>query len=72
MNEPLEDDETNITEITIEPDGRVFVFGTSRRVLEVLEGLRPGDPRLRRLLSHVRHLESRTDVEVSVCSRQSQ
>jgi hypothetical protein len=51
-------EETQITEITIQPDGRVYVFGTSRQVLEVLEQLRPDDPRLQRLLSHVRGIES--------------
>jgi hypothetical protein len=32
-------DETAITEITIHPDGRVFVFGLSREVAEVLEAM---------------------------------
>jgi hypothetical protein len=50
-------DETLITEITIQPDGRVFVFGTSRQVLEVLESINPNDPRLNRLLAHVRAVE---------------
>jgi hypothetical protein len=48
------EDETLVTDITIGPDGRVFVFGTSRPVLEVLEALNPADPRLRRLLEQVR------------------
>jgi hypothetical protein len=68
MTEPLED-ETQITEITVEPDGRVYVFGTSRRVLEVLEVLRPDDQRLQRLLGHVRQLEQRNNAEVSTCRR---
>ena len=51
------EDETNQTEITIQPDGRVYVFGTSRDVLEVLEALHPGDEKLLRLLGHVRSLE---------------
>lgn len=50
-------DETLVTEITIRPDGRVYVFGTSRQALEVLEQLRPGDPKLLRLLGRVRMLE---------------
>ncbi len=37
-------DETAITEITIGPDGRIFVFGLSREVLGVLAGLCPGNP----------------------------
>ena len=51
-------DETVLTEITIQPDGRVYVFGTSRQSLEVLEALNPRDPKLQRLLSQVRLAES--------------
>jgi hypothetical protein len=51
-------DETCITEITIQPDGRVYVFGTSRGVLEVLEQLRPDDAKVRLLLSRVRDAEA--------------
>jgi hypothetical protein len=50
------DNENNITELTIAPDGRVFAFGTSRPVLEVLEALRPDDRRVRALLSHLRSM----------------
>lgn len=56
------DAETLTTEITIAPDGRVFVFGTSRPVLELLETLQPGDPRVRLLLEQVRRSESQTAV----------
>lgn len=52
------EDEKSITELTIAPDGRIFVFGTSRPILEVLEALQPRDAKLRRLLEHVRQLES--------------
>ena len=55
---PSLDNEKNITELTIAPDGRVFVFGTSRPILEVLEALQPRDKKLQRLLEHVRRLES--------------
>ena len=44
------DNENNVTELTIAPDGRVFVFGTSRPALEVLHALRPDDRRVRALL----------------------
>jgi hypothetical protein len=40
------EDETNLTEITIQPDGRVFVFGASRPILDVLAGLSPDDSRI--------------------------
>ncbi len=47
------DDETAISEITILPDGRVYVFGMSLQVLEVLQSLEPNDPRLRQLQKHL-------------------
>ena len=50
------DNENNVTDLTIAPDGRVFAFGTSRSVLEVLAALRPDDERVRALLSHVRSM----------------
>ena len=34
-------DETEMTEITILPDGRIFVFGLSREVAEILYSLCP-------------------------------
>ena len=52
------DIEKNTTELTIAPDGRVFAFGTSRSILEVLAALQPADEKVRRLLEHVRALES--------------
>jgi hypothetical protein len=36
------DDETNITDIDLLPDGRICVFGTSLEVLEVLDQLQCG------------------------------
>jgi hypothetical protein len=48
------DNEKDMTELTIAPDGRVFAFGTSRAILEVLEALRPDDLRVRALLGQVR------------------
>jgi hypothetical protein len=63
-------EETTITEITIQPDGRVYVFGTSRQALEVLDGLRPRDARLGRLLGHVRAIErSATAVPTGAMTR---
>ena len=37
--EPI--DETAMTEIMIHPDGRIFVFGLSREVAEILHSLCP-------------------------------
>jgi len=47
-------DETTLTEIRIQPDGRVYVFGPSLGILELLEALAPADPRLQRILKQVR------------------
>ena len=51
-------DESLITEVTIAPDGRVYVFGTSRQILDVLESLQPDDAIVQRLLQHVRKPEN--------------
>jgi hypothetical protein len=37
------DDESRITEITLQPDGRIFVFGLSREVLAILQDLCPAE-----------------------------
>jgi len=47
-------DETDMSEITIQPDGRVYVFGASRQVLELLESLSPTDQKLQRVLGRIR------------------
>jgi hypothetical protein len=36
------DDEVNITDIELLPDGRIYVFGTSLEVLDVLDELQNG------------------------------
>jgi hypothetical protein len=36
-------DETNVTELEIAPDGRVYVFGASPEIMEILETLREQD-----------------------------
>jgi hypothetical protein len=52
------EDENTMTEITVQPDGRVFVFGTSRNVLDILIGLNPRSSKLNRLIGRVRSIES--------------
>jgi len=47
------EDESPWTEITIQPDGRVYVFGMSRAVLEVIAQLPTDDPTLRILWEQV-------------------
>ena len=54
--------EKDVTELTIAPDGRVFACGTSRPVLEVLEGLRPDDRRVCALLGQVRSVKRGNEV----------
>ena len=41
-------DETRVTEISIAADGRIYVFGASRQVIELLSDLQLGDPSLDR------------------------
>jgi hypothetical protein len=36
-------DESNLTELEIGPDGRVYVFGASSEILELLDKVRFGD-----------------------------
>ena len=54
--------EKNVTELSIAPDGRVYVHGTSRQVLEVLEALDPRDVRVRIMLEHVREMEKQVET----------
>lgn len=61
----LDDTESTMTEITIQPDGRLYVFGTSRQVLDILEELRPKDVQLGRLLRQVREMESTAKMSIS-------
>jgi hypothetical protein len=50
---PGDVDESAESEITIYPDGRVFAFGITRGVAEVLAALPGGDERTRRLLQRI-------------------
>jgi len=45
------EDETAITEITIQPDGRIFVFGLSLEVAQALAGLCPPGHAVGRLVA---------------------
>lgn len=55
---PEDDDETAISEITILPDGRVYVLGASQQVLQTLEVISPNDAVLKQRLGHIRALEA--------------
>jgi len=48
------DDESRLTEITLAADGRVFVFGLSREVLDILRDLCPPEHPLRAILEDQR------------------
>jgi hypothetical protein len=54
-----EEDLSPLSEITILPDGRVYVFGATRPVLEVLETLTSQDERVQRLMQILRAQDSR-------------
>ncbi|HEY2588914.1 MAG TPA: hypothetical protein VGI81_24435 [Tepidisphaeraceae bacterium] len=51
-------EETDVTEITIQPDGRVYVFGASLGVLEALDAINPHDARVRAVLAQLGRLET--------------
>jgi hypothetical protein len=55
MSEPLLDQKSQdlVTEISILPDGRIFVRGLSRPVIEVLSSVCPEDHDFRQRLSRV-------------------
>jgi hypothetical protein len=53
------DDETNVTDIDLLPDGRICVFGTSVEVLEVLDQLQCGaDSMIRERLDSLHRMET--------------
>ena len=55
------EEEASISEITIMPDGRVYVFGMSDRVLEILGSLNILDAELGLRLKHLSNLEPQTE-----------
>ena len=63
------DNETTITEITIQPDGRVFIFGTSRQVIDLLVELDPSSLRLRALLNQVAAHERESELAGVISGR---
>ncbi len=62
-------DETNLTEIELMPDGRIFLFGASRQILEILSDLGLDDQALR---SRLHHLESLGTNESDATGRPGQ
>ena len=52
-----EDEETTISEISITPDGRIYVFGASYDVLKIIEGMAACDSEVRRRVAHIRSMD---------------
>jgi hypothetical protein len=50
------DDESLISEISIAPNGRIYVFGASDGVLQLLAGLAPTGSDLRARVAHIQSL----------------
>jgi hypothetical protein len=59
----MEADDDAVSEITILPDGRVFVLGASRQVLEILETLSPEDAALKQRLKYAGGVANYESVE---------
>lgn len=59
----MDESESPWTEITIQPDGRVYIFGMSKAVLEVMSGLPTQEPTLSRLLEHIHRQEVSTPAQ---------
>ena len=58
-------DELNITELELLPDGRVFVFGASREVLSILNEIQcSSDSRLPARLSHEQAISPCIKIQV--------
>ena len=66
------DDETTLSEITIMPDGRVYVFGALWAVLDALVELNPGDAALRRRSAACVRKLCRDETPRSVAARGGQ
>ena len=64
MSEQL--DETEMTEITIQPDGRVYVFGASLPILQILQSLQPNDLRISAILRQANPPKSLLDSQQRV------
>jgi hypothetical protein len=51
------DDRDPTSEITILPDGRIYVLGMSEALFDILQELQAGDPRLHELAGKLRARE---------------
>jgi hypothetical protein len=70
INVALEEDDS-LCEINILPDGRVCLFGASKKVLEALDAVPLGDPALTSRIERLRTTDmSQTGEPHGVCSAQ--
>lgn len=53
--------EDQITEITIGPNGQIYLFGTSMQVMELLDHAQLSDAALKRRLAHLRAQATRAE-----------
>jgi hypothetical protein len=53
--------ETQTSELAIMPDGRVFAFGTSLAVLEILNSLEPENVQINALLKQAQSEQKRSE-----------
>ncbi len=65
------DDETNITDLELLPDGRIFIFGASLEVLQILDGIQCSSDGV--LSSRLKNaLDSGSQVPINDGSQQEQ
>ena len=57
------DEETSITDIEIGADGRIYVFGASREVLEMLKEIGFTDKHLQARLDALSQIDTNTKVQ---------
>jgi hypothetical protein len=61
---PAAVDESAESEITIQPDGRVFAFGITKSLATVLRTIPMADSRMKRLLERIGNLNSEPNEPV--------
>jgi hypothetical protein len=62
----VDQDETTITDLSIGPDGRIYVFGASLAVLEAIEAAGLGTDSLRCRLDRLRSNSVNSDQKIAI------
>jgi len=65
-------DESAESEITIQPDGRVFAFGITGPLAAVLATLPTSDERMARLLDRISRLNARPEGRAPSCVQETE